>query len=109
MLATRIAAHAVSNWESETEDWTCTPSDRDDERDRAAEGKAGERLLEREPAGAPEEAALVPERAYDRREAREQEALDVEDVRDQPLPRRDPEPEDGDRRDPVLRAAADAA
>src|SRR5207253_2496345 len=69
----------------------------------------GERLLEREPAGAPEEAALVPERAYDRREAREQEALDVEDVGDQPLPRCDPEAEDGERGDPVLRAATDAA
>src|SRR6266511_1829674 len=80
----------------------------DEKGEAAAEREPCQRLLEGEPAGAPERAALVPERAYHGREPRQQEALDMEDVRDHPLPGDDPEGEDCDRREPVASAPADA-
>src|SRR4051794_34106893 len=80
--------------------------EREEDAGRRADCEAAERLLQREPAGAPEERALRPERARDRSGLRQEELLDVECV-DRDLPDRDAQDEDRDRRDPVDGARAD--
>ena len=81
--------------------------ERNENAEAAAEHVPAERFLEGVDPLAPERALLVPERMRDRRRLRQQELLNVE-RRDQALPGGDAEDEDGQRRNPVERGAADA-
>src|SRR5205814_300909 len=67
----------------------------------AAEHEAADGFLEGEPAGAPERVPAVPGGRHHVGKARQQEALDVEHVGEEPLPRYEAEPEDDNGRDPV--------